>query len=254
MASATIPSETHEPQVINPTGSHRIVLICEHASNRVPDRFSRLGLDDAALQAHIAWDPGAFETAHRMSEILDAPLVYSTVSRLVYDCNRPPEATSAIPEKSETTDIPGNRNLSAEAWQQRVDAYYKPFEALVNNVIENRPNDTVLVTIHSFTPNYFGKKRDVEIGILHDRDRRLADAILDIADEEHIARNEPYGPEDGVTHTLKHHALSRDLLNVMIEVRNDLITTPRQCEAMAGKLVSWLDTSLVSMQKGNANA
>ena len=85
---------------------------------------------------------------------------------------------------------------------------------------------TVLVTVHSFTPVYRGVSRDVQIGILHDADSRLADQMLQLVDGRsgyQIRRNEPYGPADGVTHSLRLHALPFGLLNVMIEIRNDLI-------------------------------
>jgi predicted N-formylglutamate amidohydrolase len=69
-------------------------------------------------------------------------------------------------------------------------------------------------------------RRHFDLGILHDRDRRLADALLhELATDRDVSvrRNEPYGPADGVTHTLKLHGLTRGLLNVMLEIRNDLI-------------------------------
>ena len=84
----------------------------------------------------------------------------------------------------------------------------------------------MLVTIHSFVPVFMGVYRAVEIGILHGHDRRLADYFLDQA-KSHPAyvlrRNEPYGPADGVTHTLDWAGGGYDLPNVMIEIRSDLI-------------------------------
>ena len=98
----------------------------------------------------------------------------------------------------------------------------------------------MLVTVHSFTPVYKGQTRAVEIGILHDVDARLADAVLQVAAGYNVQRNAPYGPADGVTHTLRRHALPRRLLNVMLEVRNDLIATSEDCAEMAETLVDWL--------------
>jgi predicted N-formylglutamate amidohydrolase len=94
-------SEPHPAEVINPAGSSPYVLVCEHASNRIPANLGTLGLPDADLQRHIAWDIGAEATARILSRILDAPLIVQRYSRLVYDCNRPPEADSAYPEVSE---------------------------------------------------------------------------------------------------------------------------------------------------------
>ena len=162
---------------------------------------------------------------------------------MVYDCNRPPEVPSSNPAKSELIEVPGNRNLSIAERQARADAIYYPFCAAVSDVLDVRGPDTVVVTIHSFTRVYLGKPRSVEVGLLHDSDSRLADAMLNRADmlpNREIARNEPYGPEDGVTHSLKKHALSRGLANVMIEVRNDLLRTPEDIAGMAKELLSLL--------------
>ena len=100
-----------------------------------------------------------------------------------------------------------------------------------------------IVTVHSFTPVYRGARRDLDIGIVHDTDARFADALLEIAEAETefvIRRNEPYGPRDGVTHTLAAHAIPRGLLNAMIEIRNDLIADPAGQRAMAERLSRWV--------------
>lgn len=238
------PDDDFAPGLENPAGHHPILLVCEHASANMPRELRGLGLGAADLDSHIAWDPGAFATANGLSAVLDAPLVYSTVSRLVYDCNRPPEAASAMPERSEDTVVPGNVGLALSEKQARVERFYRPFEALLPKTLDARRHVAVLVTIHSFTPVYRGQERSVEIGILHDKDSRLADALLKVASGYEIARNAPYGPEDGVTHTLCRHAVPRGLLNVMIEIRNDLIATPDTCARMAETLAVWLGDAL----------
>ncbi len=234
--------------VINPVGSHDVVLVCEHASPFIPANFNNLGLDPEAARSHIAWDPGALDTAKAMSQSLDAVLVAGCVSRLVYDCNRPPEAASAIPAVSEVYEIPGNQCLSDEARRARTEIFYRPFEKAVRQALSERKSAPVLVTVHSFTPIFHGEKRDVEIGILHDDDARLADALLNVACGYEVRRNEPYGPADGVTHTLKRQGMRRDLLNVMIEVRSDLISTPENCQAMGETLTRWIGQALETVQ------
>ena len=115
----------------NPDGAGEFVIVCEHAANAVPAEFAGLGLTPELLASHIAWDPGAREVARAMAERLDAPLVAQRVSRLLYDCNRPPDAESAVPEVSEVHPIPGNQGLSAEAKAARAARFYAPFrEAL----------------------------------------------------------------------------------------------------------------------------
>lgn len=227
--------------VVNPAGNHSVILACEHASAFIPERFDSLGLSDEAQLSHIAWDLSAFETAKQMAEKLDAPLVSSKISRLVYDCNRPPEAPDAMPETSEIYTIPGNQNLSNEQKNERIEACYRPFEQLLSDVLDKGDAQTVLITIHSFTPVYKEEKRAVEIGVLHDDDHQFADALMQVAAGYDIRLNQPYGQQDGVTHTLARHAVPRGLLNVMLEVRSDLIATPEECTAMADTLVSWIE-------------
>ena len=227
---------------INAAGGSPVILVCEHASHHIPACFNNLGLSDADRVSHAAWDPGALVVAKQMAHHLDAPLIAARVSRLVYDCNRPPAAEDAVPARSEVIDVPGNRDLSASDRARRVDTYYRPFHDALQTVI-GRIADPVIVTIHSFTPTYFGQARSVEIGILHDSDARLADAMLQVAAghvSANVARNEPYGPDDGVTHTLKEHAIQAGHLNVMIEIRNDLIATGEQQESMAATISNWL--------------
>ncbi len=229
------------------TGQSPVVLVCEHAANFIPDVYDGLGLSPAAMESHIAWDPGALGVAQQMSRLLSATLIAGTVSRLVYDCNRPPIAPDAIPVRSEIHDIPGNMRLDDAARADRVATYYDPFRATLADVISAMP-DPVIVTVHSFTPVYAGEVREVEIGIVHDADHRLADPMLEAAKAQSpladVRRNEPYGPAEGVTHTLKEHGLAHGHLNVMLEIRSDLIATPDQQAGTAKMIVGWLHAAL----------
>jgi predicted N-formylglutamate amidohydrolase len=62
------------------------------------------------------------------------------------------------------------------------------------------------------------------------------------------AKNDPYGPADGVTHTLKEHGLSNGLLNVMIEVRNDLLRTGQQQREVAHMLCALVSDSIAALR------
>ncbi len=241
-------------EVFNADGMGEVVILCEHASHHIPDRYNGLGLAAADRTSHAAWDPGARAVSLALAHALDAPLVASKVSRLVYDCNRPPEAPSAMPEKSEVIEVPGNIGLAAEDRAERVGSVYQPFCDAVATVLSARKaagQPTALITMHSFTPVYFGTPRAVEIGILHDSDSRLADAMLAEAHRlphRRIARNDPYGPEDGVTHSLRLHGLENGLANVMIEVRNDLLRTPQDEARMAEELLTLLRPALAALK------
>lgn len=239
-------------QVFNADATSPVILVCEHASSIIPPAFDGLGLDPDARQSHVAWDPGAMAVARAMSERLDAVLVAGAVSRLVYDLNRAPDADDAMPERSEIYNIPGNRNLSEAQRADRVAAYYAPFKERLARAVAATANP-ILVTVHSFTPVYNGTRRAVEIGVLHDADARLADAMLQSARSHtsaDVRRNEPYGPADGVTHTLAEHGLPGGHLNVMLEVRNDLIWTAPQQVAMAADLAAWLADAITRADAG----
>lgn len=244
-----------EPVAVdNAPGKSEVLLVCEHASCRLPQAYGDLGLSQEALSSHIAWDPGALAVARLMSQSLDAALIYQRFSRLIYDCNRPPESPAAMRDVSEIFRIPGNENLSAAERSRRTTALYLPFHGRIREEIASRRESgmsTVLVTVHSFTPVYFGRERKVEIGILHDSDSRLADQMLEksaAVGQFRVERNEPYGPADGVTHTLEVHALPAGLLNVMIEVRNDLIKDEAGQRVVADFLTGLLRDSLDAFQ------
>ncbi|PCI41110.1 MAG: N-formylglutamate amidohydrolase [Rhodospirillaceae bacterium] len=236
--------------LINVAGKGGVVLVCEHASNLILDEYKNLGLDDAALQSHIAWDIGAFNVAKTLSKLLDAPLIAPSVSRLIYDCNRPADAKSAIPTKSEVYDIPGNVDLDDGERKDREDKFYKPYRKALVDILDRAKNEgdaPVLITIHSFTPVFEGQKRLLDLGILHNVDTRMADLLLDVLEKDGnltARRNDPYGPAHGVTYTLSEHAEPRGLLNVMIEIRNDLILDEAAQQNMGKQLATYIKAAL----------
>lgn len=232
----------------------QILVVCEHASSHIPSEFDQLGLSDEAANSHIAWDPGALPLAQKMTKDLGAVLVYGTMSRLLYDCNRPPEAPSAIPARSEVFDIPGNTGLTPTERSARVSRVYTPFyNALSDEISRHRDSLLLMVTIHSFTPVFHGVKREVEIGVLHGEDARFAQAMMHTKPQDApfcIRSNEPYAASDGVAHTLDHHGMGNDLPNVMIEVRNDLIATDAAQQTMALFLTDWVKQALHQFSHG----
>ena len=235
------PADGPVADVINPDGAAPFILVCEHANNRIPRALGNLGLSADAIASHIAWDLAAYDLARDVAFALDALLVASRFSRLVYDCNRPPDAADAIPQRSEAYDIPGNSGLDTATRRARMNEFYTPFHTAVTAAIDRQAATAppVIVTIHTFTPTYFGVPRAVQLGVLQDTDARLADAVLAHAGVTGLRaeRNAPYGPADGVTHTLRTHALPRGLLNVMLEVRNDLVVRPGDRAQVAVSLV-----------------
>ncbi|KMW60370.1 Riorf59 protein [Candidatus Rhodobacter oscarellae] len=245
------PEEGPVAEVVNPGGRSCVCLVCEHASAMIPASLGALGLRAADRSSHAVWDPGAADLARALSDMLDAPLVLSRVSRLVHDCNRPPERPDAMPDRTEEVEIPGNRALSPQHRAARVSEIYEPFHRAVTDTLDGMGASPVLVTIHSFTPFWHGKPRATEIGLLHDAEPRLARAMLAAAPPgPRIELNQPYSAADGVTHMLARHGTARGRDNVMIEVRNDLLADEMDVRKIADLLCPMLEAALmqVSMQ------
>ncbi|MBZ6078629.1 N-formylglutamate amidohydrolase [Microvirga puerhi] len=226
----------------NRQGRSPILLICEHASNHLPERYGTLDLGQAERESHIAWDPGALGVARLLSRDLDAPLIHATVSRLVLDLNRDPSAPDSITALSEATTIPGNADLSPDERARRVAEVYDAFHRAVDDYVEARKaagHVTTVVSVHSFTPIYRGVPRPWQIGLIFDKDERLARRVASGLRRDaalNVGMNEPYSPADRVFHTLERHAERRGLASLMIEIRNDLIRTQDGQASWASRL------------------
>ena len=233
----------------------RIILVCEHAANLIPAAYADLGLTADQRRAHIAWDTGALGLSRGLMARLNATLIHAPVSRLVYDCNRAPDMAGAMPARSELHDIPGNAALSAAERLARTTAIYLPFHHALHALIARRIAlglRPVLISVHSFTPVYFGTPRRVEFGVIHDADPALALAIQRAAQKLtrlQTALNAPYSAADDVTHTLRLQATPYGLPNAMLEIRSDLIATPQAEQVMADLLAPVLNMGLVEIQK-----
>lgn len=223
------PDEPSPVTVARSGGRSPILLVCDHAGRRLPRRLGRLGLAEPEFDRHIAWDIGAAGVSRRLSEALDAALVEQLYSRLVIDCNRPPDAESSIPLVSEVTIVPGNRALDGADRQARVDEVFRPYHDAIAAEIERRQSvghPTVLVAMHSFTPVYKGEARPWRLGTLYGRDARLATALRRLLVEDGqpaIGDNEPYCVSDETDYTIPVHGERRGLVHVGIEIRQDLV-------------------------------
>ena len=137
------------------------------------------------------------------------------------------------------TTIPGNQKLSPGAKLARARDIYRPFHDGVSALLDRRAAaglTSMVVSIHSFTPVYKGKPRSVELGILHDRDTVLSSRLIKSFPKVDARLNEPYGPKDGVLHSLNVHGFSRGLHHAMIEIRNDLVANERGQDEWAQRL------------------
>jgi predicted N-formylglutamate amidohydrolase len=226
----------------NTAGRSPFLLTSDHYGRIIPRRLGDLGLKASELTRHIAWDPGIAGVAEALSKDLGAHLIAQRYSRLVIDCNRPPQAPSSIPRISEATFIPGNADLAEEAAATRRRQIFDPYHRRIAEVIDRRLHDgvpTVLVSLHSFTPVYAGIARPWHIGTLYHRDTKLAPLLLKMLRRETdlvVGDNEPYAVSDDTDYTIPVHGEARGLMNTGIEIRQDLIADPAGQKQWADRL------------------
>ena len=237
-------------EIVNPTGAAPLLLTCDHAKAAIPKAMGDLGLDGAAFLRHIAWDIGAGEMTRALAHRLDGAAVLSGYSRLLVDCNRPLDSATAIPRAVDGTAIPGNAELSAEERQARADTFYWPYHnAIAERIADFRAHGIfpAVLSIHSFTPIFEGFERPWQIGVLWERDPRMAGPLMEVLQAHHgivVGDNEPYAGRDNYGYTMEHHVVAEGLPQVLLELRQDQIDTHHGIEAWVGILGSALEKIL----------
>jgi predicted N-formylglutamate amidohydrolase len=213
----------------------RFLVICDHAANTVPDFVNggTLGLGAQDMARHIAYDVGAAGVARSLAQALNGPAILTNFSRLVIDPNRGEDDPTLVMKLYDGTVIPANRHVDAAELARRLNRLYRPYHTALAELAARR-DDTVLVSIHSFTRQLRGRPpRPWHLALLYAADRRLAGSMLPRLRAEPdlcVGDNQPYGghlPGD----TIARHGIAHERPNILIEVRNDLIETP---EAQAG--------------------
>ena len=228
---------------INADGKAPVLITCDHASRRVPKSLHNLGLDAASLKLHIGWDIGAAEVSRQLARKLDAPAILAGYSRLVIDCNRDLDDPTSMPAASDGVPVPGNQDLSPAAKAQRVAALFKPYHRAIETALERftaRGVHPAVLSIHSFTPVMNGFQRPWHIGILWDKDPRMAVPILATLCREAglvVGDNEPYSAREPAGYTVRTHAEKRGLPHLNVELRQDLIGTDEGIAEWADRLV-----------------
>ncbi|MGB3408928.1 MAG: N-formylglutamate amidohydrolase [Jannaschia sp.] len=241
------------PIVLNPTGASRWVVLCDHASNHVPDEVGgTLGLPPEDMERHIAWDPGTAGLCSHLARVLDAPAVLSTFSRLVIDPNRGEDDPTLLMKLYDGTIIPRNRHADAAERARRLNLFHRPYHGAIASLLAGRP-EPVLCSIHSFTPQLRGgAPRPWQVGVLFNRDRRLTDPLIARLQAEGdlcVGVNQPYDgyyPGD----TMDRHALTGGHLHALIEIRNDLICDERGQRHWAARLAPMLIAALEDVSNG----
>ena len=242
---------TYTPfQIIGKDRPSRWLITCDHASNAIPSCVGGgdLGISAEDMSRHIAFDVGAAGVTHHLSELLDAPAILSNFSRLVIDPNRGEDDPTLLMKLYDGTIIPANRHADEAEKTRRIEAFHRPYHAAVADMAARQEN-TVIVAMHSYTAQLKGREmRPWHIAILHDRDSRLATPLIERLSHESdlcVGENEPYGGHlDG--DSIDRHAVVAGRVNVLIEIRNDLIETEDQQRAWAERLAPILTEVLAN--------
>ncbi|MBC8038312.1 MAG: N-formylglutamate amidohydrolase [Rhizobiales bacterium] len=235
-------------EIVNENGGSDLVLICEHASNHIPAEYAGLGLGATDLNRHIAWDIGAAAVTRALAARLDAPAFLGTYSRLLIDLNRPPGVPTSIPERSESTDIPGNSGLPDAERKRRGDIIFAPFHSRIAEHLSARERAgraSRIVAMHSFTPVFFGKMRPWHAGVLYDSSRAFGETVISGLRRDsalNVEPNVPYVIGRDHDYAVLVHGHDRGYPSILIEVRQDLLEnnegiaewTARLAEALTG--------------------
>ena len=204
------------------------------------------------MARHIAWDIGVAGLGAALAERLDACFIRQAYSRLVIDCNRRFDDPSSIAEISDRTSIPGNQNLSAAAAKARRDEIYEPYNDAIAQALDEREDagrQTLLFSLHSFTPVFQGYARPWRYGVIHRHDSPLSSAVLSLLRRdfgEAAGDNLPYAM-DGTDNTVDVHAFTRGLDYLELEVRQDLIADEAGQDEQAGILAPLLREALAGV-------
>ncbi len=252
----------HPVEVVPGRAHSGMVLLCDHASNFVPDDLAALGLPQAQFERHIGYDIGAAVVTRELAHLTGAPAVLTRFSRLVIDPNRGRDDPTLVMRLSDGAVVPGNARIDDAGIAERLRRFYEPYDAAIVAAIgamTNAGQVPAIVSIHSFTPVWRGIPRPWEIGLLYDRDRRLHDALMGELRQNSslcVGDNEPYFgglPGD----TIDRHATANGFANTLIELRQDLIAAPDDARAWARRLAPMLERAVqqaAGIKSGEARA
>ncbi len=250
VASLLAPDEPAPFELIAATGLRPLVLVCDHASNRVPRSLDGLGLNSDTLEDHIAWDVGAGAVTRLLSERLQASAVLGGYSRLVMDLNRDREDPTAFPEISDGVLVPANLGLSVAVRAERTRALFEPYHDTLRRMIQERTTTKqtpVMICLHSFTAYQHGVLRPWHVGILWDQDPRVAVPLMAALREPGdivVGDNQPYSGRHSADFTVDHHAETLGLAYGAMEIRQDLIEDESGQQRWADRLADVLEAVL----------
>lgn len=225
-------------ELIAGTPGCALLLIADHASNRVPEGID-LGISPDLLGQHMALDIGVDPLARVMAARLGCTAILGRVSRLVVDLHRERDEFNAIPVISDGHPIPGNETLSPADRELRLKRFWDPYHQLIAETVETM-KPRILFALHSFTPRLATRPdeaRPWEVGILYNQDVRAAHIAIALLRAAGIRTgdNQPYSGQD-LNATMDLHAETRGLPYVVLEIRQDLIGDDAGVALWADKL------------------
>ena len=242
-----LPYERIAPQREN----SRLLFVCDHASNVLPINYDGLGLPQDLFQTHIASDIGAAAVTRTLAAEFGAPAILARWSRLLIDLNRGTDDPTLVMKLSDGSIVPGNASVDDTEVQRRIDTFHAPYHGAIATEIDRLMTSgvvPVIFSIHSFTPVWKGWRRPWEIGILWDRDGRVARPMIKALEQAGLAvgNNEPYSGELE-NDCLYRHGTMRGLPHVLIEIRQDLVADDCAAQAFARRLKRVIENVLAEM-------
>ncbi len=258
------PDDTHYPLIepgdpppyltYNDSGEAKVLLVADHAKPYFPAGMNQLGVADWVLERHVTWDIGSDQLTNHLADLLDAPAILAGFSRLIVDPNRKRDDPTAFVEISDGITIPGNLGLTEAQKELRIQSFFTPYhEAISNRLGQYHANGVVpaLISIHTCTPVFAQAVRPWHIGIMWDKDPRIALGMMEklkLQDEVCFGDNEPYSGRHTHDYTIDFHAEPAGIPHVGIEVRQDLVRTPEGALKWAGILADALTETLANEQ------
>lgn len=216
-----------------------LLLTCEHASPRLPAPWRWSSEDSWLVDTHWCFDPGAMDICRELAAAMGAAAVAASFTRLLVDPNRPTDAATLIRTTADGREVVLNRGVSGEERARRLDGYWYPYHAAVDEEVA-RSGAPVLLAIHTFTRDYEGEHRDFELGVLFDAEQaageRLAEALA--RGGASVRLNEPYSGRGGFIYSVDRHARDHGRQALEIEVRQDRATDPAFRRELVGRLAA----------------
>lgn len=240
-------------EVLNRGSRSPLLLICEHAGNRVPAPWRSLGLDAALLESHFGYDPGVDGLTRDLAARLGAPAVLARYSRLFVDYNRFAHDWDHMRPDLGGIPVPANLAISEDEARLRRSIAVAPVDDAIAQLVGGR---RALVSVHSFTPVMAGHRREVDIGVLWRQDsefvRRVLGGLCRRASGFRIGDNAPYDWRTALAYSLQVHALDQGLPCFYLEVNNGLFsdsaTSARVAEIVGSVLAEAIGDDFASSQ------